>query len=78
MSQGLGFKALVNAFLEKIEDALHLNDIVEKLKKLFDPKQMGSSSTALSNHATSASKVHEVSKVLCSICVGTYIDYKVK
>ena len=71
MSQGLHLKALVHPFLQKIEDALHLNDIEKQLEKLFDPKQMGSSNTTLSNHATSASKVHEVSKVLCSIYICT-------
>ena len=62
MLQGLHLNALVKAFLNKIEDALHINDLVKQVENLFDPQKIGSSNTALSNHATSASKVYEVCK----------------
>ena len=61
MLQGLGLKTLVDTFLKKVENALHLNDLVKQVEQLLDPKLIGNSRNDLSNHVTSASKVYEVS-----------------
>jgi len=71
--QGLGLKSLINAFLNKVEDALHVNGIDKQLEMLFDPKQLKNSYTALSSLAISTSKVHEVSKQLIASYVCNYI-----
>ena len=66
---------MVDSFLNDIANALHISGLKDQLVQLFNLDQFTSSNTALSNNATSASKINDV---CLKIYVATIFMYVFK